>query len=183
MGEVMAVPPFVKHQAMNDLKRGMLAYTVARKYGFHWRTVEGWKEQLAAMPMPEKVFKPYYNPKFPYRVCRAIDAVAKVYFDVLPDVSAIVPMTRGKDGSSKPTLSINHPRAVMYLVLKDCGKSTTQIGMWFRRHHSTIMYGIQAAQKRIADGDPLATQAYNDAMVAMGEREDGTSNSYTEAKA
>jgi hypothetical protein len=166
----MAVSPFLKHQAMKDLKRGMLVYTVARKYGFHWRTIESWKEQLAAMPMPEKVFKPYYNSTFPYRVCRAIDAVAKVYFDVLPDVSAIVPTTRGKDGSSKPTLSINHPRAVMYLVLKDCGKSTPQIGTWFKRHHSTIMYGILAAQKRIDEGDTLATEAYLAGMEAMGEQ-------------
>lgn len=167
---IMAFSQFAKHQAMIDLKRGMLVNTVARKHGIHWRTVESWKEQLAAMPMPEKVFKPYYNAAFPYRVCRAIDAVAKVYFDVLPDVSTIVPTIRGKDGSSKPTLSINHPRAVLYLVLKDCGKSTTQIGMWFKRHHSTILHGIEAAERRLDEGDTLASEAYQRAMEAMGEQ-------------
>lgn len=167
---IMAFSQFAKHQAMIDLKRGMLVNTVARKHGIHWRTVESWKEQLAAMPMPEKVFKPYYNAAFPYRVCRAIDAVAKVYFDVLPDVSTIVPTIRGKDGRSKPTLSINHPRAVLYLVLKDCGKSLPQIGTWFRRHHSTILNRSQFAKQLIADGDPLATLAYQKAMEAMGEQ-------------
>jgi hypothetical protein len=166
----MAFTKLAKTNAIIDLKKGMLVATVARKYGLHISTVNNWVEKLAGEPEPEKVFTPFHDPLIPHRVCRAITEVARVYWDYIPEVSAVVPSKRRKDHTYKKGVTINHPRAVLYLVLKDCGKSTTQIGMWFKRHHSTILHGIEAAQKRIDQGDTLATEAYLAGMEAMGEQ-------------
>lgn len=164
----MAVTKLTKTVAMMDLKRGMLVATVARKHGLHISTVNNWVEKLAQMPAPEKVFIPYYDGLIPPRVCNAITEVARVYWDYIPEVKALVPSLRKHDYTYKKGVTINHPRAILYLVLIESGESITQIGIWFKRHHSTILHGKERAQRLLAEGDPLAVEAYQKAKEAMG---------------
>lgn len=49
-----------------------------------------------------------------------------------------------------------HPRQVaMYLARELTGHSTTVIGHWFNRDHSTIVHGTQVVRKRVEENPAL----------------------------
>ncbi len=63
---------------------------------------------------------------------------------------------------------ISHARQIAMLIVRDCCPywSHSEIGRHFGQHHTTVLYGVQQAKRRIGEGGPCK-QIYLKACGAM----------------
>lgn len=96
----------------------------------------------------------------------AIQAEVAASFGI-PLAKMTEPLNRGLGKDGRNTTAFSHPRQIaMYLAAELTNHSLKRIGFYFgRRDHSTVIWGLQSAENRIAKDPKLAAK-----VIAIRDR-------------